>query len=323
MNGKATWLRSIWIRCGFILLLIGAGGLAGWQLAEFTKADSFFRSPSAEERRASLAEVLDLKIGGVALGDYLKARCHILLNTPAGATDLYNTVDGGFVLKSNGMGTCAQISADGYLLTAAHCLQNGGQPIIVFQDQGRVPRKARLVWKAQAPADLALLKCEEDQKCGWPCKEAAGCTAEADAPFFPLGSPKYMQKGTPLVSAGAMSTREIHSTAGTEKIDIDVAAGRLLQIETVTEQPEISRLASDVPLVPGNSGGPIIGINGQLLAISVGGNPIHKGWWASRIRGQRIGIGHAVSPAFIMHMIEEDRYHHPSPSGINKAPDTD
>lgn len=270
-------------------------------------------APSTEERRASLAQLGELRIGGESANNYLRARCHCLVALPAGTTATrtgstsiqWNAPEG---TAMKGLGSCTSISADGYLLTAAHCLVDGSQPVVV--GRGTMTR-ARLVWKAPAPADLALLKAEEDIVGGLPLEKSS--SAEAGWLFFPLGSAKEMPQGTALVSAG------VEDGNGNA---IDLVAGTLQEIEEVTEEPHILWLASDLPLVKGNSGGPIIGTDGQLLAIAVGGRRVllWKELWRGRIKGKLAGVGHAVSPAFIMGLIEEDRRNHPSAAASEKPP---
>src|SRR5690606_838667 len=61
-------------------------------------------------------------------------------------------------------GCAAAVSADGYFLTAAHCVEDGPLQLVVWKHERPVTVPARLVWSGHGPgkdrADLALVKAD-------------------------------------------------------------------------------------------------------------------------------------------------------------------
>lgn len=139
-------------------------------------------------------------------------------------------------------GSAAPITADGYFLTADHVLSRmaGRNVFLIYGQGGRLaPMKARVVWRSEA-ADLALI-------------------------HVPASTPYYYKWTTPekWLPAG---TRIIHGGISTGFKPDD---GKL----TTSIAPEGAFTGSrkfkiDIPLQPGDSGGPVVDAYGRLIGIN-------------------------------------------------------
>lgn len=140
-------------------------------------------------------------------------------------------------------GSAAPITADGYFLTADHVVARAGKGRNVFVIYGLAgkPRtaKARIVWRSES-GDLALLH------------------APIATPLFYRWSPpnQALPEGTWVMHGGVTTSREsapgkLSSSLGPE--------GRF----TGTR-----RFTIDIPLRPGDSGGPVVDLRGQLLGVN-------------------------------------------------------
>jgi S1-C subfamily serine protease len=139
-------------------------------------------------------------------------------------------------------GSAAPISEDGYFLTADHVLADVGDKsvFVIYANGGRVvTHQARIVWRSSAD-DLAIL-------------------------HVPIKTPYYYQwsdshrkifKGHPVIHGG-MSTGS-RSTSG------------VLQTTLAPEGFLTGNRAfkMDIPLEPGDSGGPVIDAYGNLIGIN-------------------------------------------------------
>lgn len=160
--------------------------------------------------------------------------------------DLSNWVNRGFSVSqapgdADG-GSATPISADGYFLTADHVLARlaGRNVFVLHGENGRlVPKKARVVWRSEA-ADVALLHV--------PMKTPR---------FYQWTAPEgWLPVGTPVVHGGIAT-------------GFKSAWGRLgsaLPPEgTLTGS---RKFKIDIPLQPGDSGGPIVDAYGRLIGIN-------------------------------------------------------
>lgn len=139
-------------------------------------------------------------------------------------------------------GSATPISPDGYFLTADHVLARiAGRNIFVLlgKDGRLVPAKARVVWRSEA-ADVALL-------------------------HVPLKTPRYYEwtdparwvpVGTPVVHGGiATGFKSASGRMGTSLAPEGAITGS-------------RKFKIDIPLQPGDSGGPILDAYGRLIGIN-------------------------------------------------------
>ncbi len=139
-------------------------------------------------------------------------------------------------------GSATPISSDGYFLTADHVLARVEErPVYIIHDlDGRMtPSPARIVWRSEG-GDLALLQ------------------IRADTPnYYRFSDPqKGLAAGT-LVVHGGIATGP-HSEPG--------RLGTNLSPETWLTRTRKFKI--DIPLQPGDSGGPVVDAYGHLLGIN-------------------------------------------------------
>jgi serine protease Do len=135
-----------------------------------------------------------------------------------------------------GLGSGFILSADGYLMTNAHVVEGADEITVTLSDKREV--KAKLLG-ADRRTDVALLKIE-----------ATGL------PAIKVGDPNKLRVGEWVIAIGSPFGLENTVTAG-----IVSAKGR----ETGEFLPFIQ---SDVAVNPGNSGGPLINMRGEVIGIN-------------------------------------------------------
>ncbi len=139
-------------------------------------------------------------------------------------------------------GSATPISQDGYFLTADHVLSslNGRNVFLIYRQGGRMaPAKARVVWRS-GTADLALL-------------------------HIPIKTP-YYYKWTPPDRWLAEGNRVIHGGISTGFKSGDGRLGTALAPENAFTRNR--RFKIDIPLQPGDSGGPVVDAYGRLVGIN-------------------------------------------------------
>jgi S1-C subfamily serine protease len=139
-------------------------------------------------------------------------------------------------------GSAAPLTPDGYFLTADHVLARvaGRNVFIIYGQGGRLrPAKARVVWRSES-SDLALL-------------------------HIPVKTPYYYQWTPPgkWLTAGI---RVIHGGIATGFKSGDGKLGTTLSPETPFTRTRSFKI--DIPLQPGDSGGPVVDAYGRLVGIN-------------------------------------------------------
>lgn len=139
-------------------------------------------------------------------------------------------------------GSAAPITADGYFLTADHVLAEvEGKNVFLIYGQGDrlVPKKARVVWRSEA-SDLALVHVPER------------------TPYFYEWTPpkRWLPAGNLLVHGGISTGFK----SGDGKLATALAPER-----TFTRN---RKFKIDIPLQPGDSGGPVVDAYGRLVGIN-------------------------------------------------------
>ncbi|EON10929.1 DegQ family serine endoprotease [Pandoraea sp. SD6-2] len=130
------------------------------------------------------------------------------------------------------------VSQDGYILTNAHVVDDASQVTVKLTDKREY--KAKVVGSDKA-SDVALLK-----------------IAATDLPTVKIGDPSKSKAGEWVVAIGSPYGFDNTVTAG-----IVSAKARALPDENYT--PFIQ---TDVPVNPGNSGGPLFNLNGEVIGIN-------------------------------------------------------
>ncbi len=139
-------------------------------------------------------------------------------------------------------GSAAPITPDGYFLTADHVLSRmaGRNVFLIYGKGGRlVPRKARVVWRS-AEGDLALL-------------------------HIPVKTPYYYQ-WTPPDRWLPVGNCVIHGGISTGFKSGEGKLGTALPPEGAFTRTRSFKI--DIPLQPGDSGGPVVDAYGRLVGIN-------------------------------------------------------
>ena len=139
-------------------------------------------------------------------------------------------------------GSATPISPDGYFLTADHVLasMSGRNVFVIYGRRGNlVPARARVVWRSEA-SDLALLH------------------ISAPTPNYYRWTPteRWLPIGTPVIHGGiATGSKSAPGKLGTSiPPEHSFTGNRTFKI--------------DIPLQPGDSGGPVVDAHGALVGIN-------------------------------------------------------
>jgi serine protease Do len=130
------------------------------------------------------------------------------------------------------------ISADGYVLTSAHVVENADEIVVRMTDRREMLAK---VIGTDKRSDVALLKVDA-----------------MDLPYLKPGNPDDLKVGEWVLAIGSPFGFENTATAG-----IISAKGRSLPNENY-----IPFIQSDVAINPGNSGGPLFNMAGEVVGIN-------------------------------------------------------
>lgn len=152
--------------------------------------------------------------------------------------DAGNGGDDGSGGPTRSLGSGFIVSPDGYILTNAHVVDDASQVTVKLTDKREY--KAKVVGSDKA-SDVALLK-----------------IAATDLPTVKIGDPSKSKAGEWVVAIGSPYGFDNTVTAG-----IVSAKARALPDENYT--PFIQ---TDVPVNPGNSGGPLFNLNGEVIGIN-------------------------------------------------------
>lgn len=140
--------------------------------------------------------------------------------------------------ETQSLGSGVVISADGYILTNAHVIKDASKIVVQFNDRRQM--EAELVGK-DPTIDIALLKVDGE---GLPAAE--------------IGDPSRLAVGEWVVAIGAPFGFENSVTAG-----IVSAKSRSLPNDTY-----VPFIQTDAAVNPGNSGGPLFNMDGEVVGIN-------------------------------------------------------
>jgi serine protease Do len=137
--------------------------------------------------------------------------------------------------KTGSSGSGVITTQDGLILTAAHVVQGAEQLLVVFPDGKQVQGK---VLGANYSKDIAMVKITEEGK--WP--------------FVEMGASKSLEAGDWVVALG-------HSAG------FDAGRTPPVRFGCVVSKGPGNFLTTDCTLIGGDSGGPLFGLNGKIVAI--------------------------------------------------------
>ena len=139
---------------------------------------------------------------------------------------------------SKSLGSGSIISADGYILTCAHVVENAKEIIVKLTDRREF---IAMVVGADMRSDIALLKIN-----------ASGL------PKLTIGDPSKLKVGEWVLAIGSPFGFESSATSG-----IVSAKHRSLPKENY-----VSFIQTDVAINPGNSGGPLFNLRGEVIGVN-------------------------------------------------------
>lgn len=140
--------------------------------------------------------------------------------------------------KRKGIGSAFVIDSSGLLLTNNHVVQGAKKVEVVLNKQ----RYAAKTVGADAKTDVALIKIASGEK----------------IPALKLGNSDKLKTGSWVVAIGNPFGMENNLTLG-------IISGKERQ---VPEAPDINFLQTDAEIYPGNSGGPLVNLKGEVVGIN-------------------------------------------------------
>jgi serine protease Do len=135
-----------------------------------------------------------------------------------------------------GIGSGFVISADGYVMTNAHVVDGADEVYVTLTDKREFKAK---VLGADARTDVALLKIEG-----------------ADLPNLTIGDSDKIRVGEWVIAIGSPFNLENTVTAG------------IISAKSRDTGDYLALIQSDVAVNPGNSGGPLINMRGEVIGIN-------------------------------------------------------
>ena len=142
---------------------------------------------------------------------------------------------------SRTMGSGFVISADGYILTNHHVVDNADEIEVQFADRSQY---SATIIGSDRLSDLALLKIEGD-----------------NLPTLEFADPDNLKVGAWVLAIGSPFGLDYSVTAG-----IVSAIGR--SIPSAESSSYVPFVQTDVAINPGNSGGPLFNLDGQVVGIN-------------------------------------------------------
>lgn len=235
MHKASAIIQYYWLGCWLVCLMLCTGG--SWvsvhasQLPDFTELVSQNRAAVVNIRAAQQGKTASTLPPGFDPRD---------LNGPMGDflrrffNEPQNPADG----SSRASGSGFLISADGYILTNQHVIEATDDVRVRLSDNNEF--KAEIVG-IDKPSDIALLKIAGQQLPH--VKIGQSATLKVGAWVFAIGSPFGLEHS---VTAGIVS-----------------AKGRSLSHERF-----VPFIQTDVAVNPGNSGGPLFNLQGEVVGIN-------------------------------------------------------
>jgi len=175
-----------------------------------------------------------------------------------------------------GIGSGFLISADGYVLTAAHVVDDAESFTVTLLDPRGWPEEvpAKLVG-SDALTDCALLKVKTERKLPFLALGSAQDVEVADWVVI-IGSPYGLERSVSVGVVSAKGRTDIIPGARTSFVDF---------------------IQTDAAINPGNSGGPMLGLDGKVVGI------------ANAVNTTGQGIGFAIPVDVARAVVDELRVH--------------
>ena len=163
------------------------------------------------------------------------------INTQGNETDLFAMPmrSSRARIPTEGQGSGIVVDAAGYILTNYHVIRDSGEIQVALADGRHLPGT---IVGVDPDTDLAVLKIEADNLT--PARWGDSEQAEAGALVWAVGSPFGLERS---ITSGILSAKHRAGLAGTPYQDF---------------------LQTDAAVNPGNSGGPLVNIDGRVIGIN-------------------------------------------------------
>ena len=142
-----------------------------------------------------------------------------------------------YVMRPSGVGSGFIIAADGYIMTNAHVVDGADELIVTLPNEKEYSAK---VVGADKRTDVAVIKID----------------GVSDLPTVRIGSPEKLKVGEWVVAIGSPFGLENTVTAG------------IVSAKQRDTGDYVNFIQSDVAVNPGNSGGPLINMRGEVVGIN-------------------------------------------------------
>ncbi len=239
-----------------------------------------------ERKEESVVQWKDRRVGKPGAGEYLSERTAILIGGDTRIDFEFHATSFTMRAASRGgdfsIGSAAAVAADGYYLTAAHCLNDKGLRLISYTGGGLIyTQDVRTVWSGEdVGLDLALIHI--------PAKSLA---------FFSLADAHAIQPGAEVLAGGVGGLKYSQS------------AGSILSVREREDGTgrRWKAVVHSAPLIKGDSGGPVMNEGGRLVGITSTGGAFGLGLpgirWVHAYRAGAIW----VDPGWVRGLISADR----------------
>lgn len=173
-------------------------------------------------------------------------------------------------IRPKGSGSGAIISNQGHILTAAHVVK-GATSVVVFTSQGK---KTAQILRIDEPNDLAILK-----------------IPDGSYPFLPVAPSSKMRLGQSVATIG-------FPNIGLQGFSPKVTKGEISSINGFSDDPRSWQIS--VPVQPGNSGGPLLDDQGNIVGVVLSRLAPKEG----KTGGVPQNVNYAIKSAYTLPLFE-------------------